>query len=207
MNYARAARKLFETVAPPVPMPGQDTEALVEVTLPIFFLARHAVELALKDILRGIYGLVDGLAEIERHDHKPVTDEPLSEEEVFEKLKTHSLGSLLAMLREVWPECVTPAWQELAEAVDKHEKGIVGFSRYDHTLVRSGQKDAPKQIVHNFKERQVVPIGPLLDRLDAFMQEAAGTDGEFVSALEEVSYMHQELGQAMHSRGFFDKVP
>ncbi len=199
MNYATAARALFKAI---------DSRKPEELTAPIFFLARHAIELALKDLVHGYHANERDQAELDQADGK-VSVPVLSVDEVDELLIGHVLKTLLKLVKETMPYYVTPQWEELVKTIEDHERGSVERFRFERVHSHdpaTGKKTG--RMEGSFDEPQLISVPALLDGLDRFMVEAAkisepGTVDETtkLSALEDLAYVGNWLDQELYQRG------
>ena len=177
VSYARAARALFDAIQ----INGGD---LAAIAAPIFFLARHAVELSLKEIIHFAYGMRHAKAEIQRHDGKPFDDEP-TEAEIDRRLLTHDLGALLDMIRhqDDLAEHVRPSWQDLVDSINKHEKDHPERFRFERVYESTRAKREKRRMVPSFGEREVIPLAELLDKLDQFVAAAVSLAEDAASSV------------------------
>jgi hypothetical protein len=193
IGYARAARILLSANS-------EDPHTLLP---PVFYLIRHSVELALKDLLLAYHQNELNQHEIDEHDGAPTEAKPLSESRQKEITRTHSLSQLLDWVREAMPAYVQPNWAQLVQQIEHHEMGAPEWSRYES--VRD-QKNKKGPLVRSYEFPQVVAIAALVSDLELFIQQAAQidsnpeTDNEF-SALQYLGMNAQRLAQDLYSRG------
>lgn len=122
VSYARAAHVLRDAA-------GSSADQ-ADVVAPMFFCVRHAVEVALKDLLAAYQGNQLTRAEIEAHDGATPTTKPLSTVTLRGLGTSHDLGELLGWVNQWMPKYVTPTWLVLVVAIEKYEQSAVERFRY-----------------------------------------------------------------------------
>ncbi|OJH37919.1 hypothetical protein [Cystobacter ferrugineus] len=193
IGYACAARHLLSA----------DAKKPHTFLPPIFYLVRHAVELALKDLLIAYHQNEIDQQRIDEYDGVPTNAKPLSETRRREIARTHDLRRILEWVFEVMPAYVQPNWKLLVQHIESHEKGAPEWSRYETVRDRKN-KSGP--MVPSYRVPQIVAIEALVGELDLFIQQAAEItsepqkDGD-ISALEELGLVAQHLAQHLYSRG------
>jgi hypothetical protein len=204
-----AARKLYAATATEA-----DRGLLDETALPILYLARHAVELALKSLIEAHDSNERDRALIDAHAH--VMASPCHTEADLKDLsKSHSLRYLLGLVRKCLGAHVTPEWERLIEAICVLEDGADERFRFGQVWrpTAPGAK-ARRELVPSFPQPVVVAVAPILEQLDRFISEAARpTDLKACdsstpeSALAELYMEAQDLAQQMYTRGLLDGDP
>jgi hypothetical protein len=200
MGYAQAARLLLASAT-------QQEADLAEVGMPILFLMRHAIELALKDVLLAYDDIQASQAEIDAHDGKPTAAKPRPEPEINEVNSTHDLAKLLGSIKRWMPYYVTPNWDELVSEIERIERQAPERFRYDsvRTLNPATKK---KEMVRSFEDLRKIPVGDLIGRLELFMTQAAAItppaemkDAIEVSALNDLGLQGQSITDQLYARG------
>jgi hypothetical protein len=193
IGYARAARLLLSS----------NSKAPHTLLPPVFYLVRHAVELALKDLLLAYHQTESDQQLIDEHDGVSTSAKPLSETRQKDIARTHDLSQILSWVHEVMPAYVQQNWDLLVQHIESHEKGAPEWSRYETVRDR---KNKGSPMVPSYRIPQVVAIEALVSELELFIQQAAEItseqqkDGE-TSALEELGLVAQHLAQHLYSRG------
>lgn len=152
---------------------------------PTFFLVRHAIELALKD-------LIVVSRELERRRRALKTGTWLEGPKAISAPWTHDLSKLLSIVQLELPEHFQPSWSQLVASIAKFEGADFEWSRFEMLKERS-----------SFSVRQFVPIRRLVRQLERFVQTAVriGLPPSDWSALEEIEQEIQQLNQQLFAAG------
>lgn len=163
VGYCRSARILLAAST-------DDTKDLIP---PIFYLVRHSVELALKDLLLANRENAEDQRLIDFHAGRATTKilpEPAWRQDIS---RTHNLSTILDWVKADLPSYVKPSWDILLQHIDVHEKGSPEWSRYESIRDKS-VKGAMRR---SFDPPQLIPIHSLVADTEAFIREAAEVEG------------------------------
>jgi hypothetical protein len=207
-SYARAARKLQES--------STSRAEATELLAPTMFCIRHAVELALKDLLIAFHDNELAQGDIDRHDGRSTSSSPLEQGELNAIVNNHDLGRLLDLVEKHLSVYVQPTWRQLVIALDGYESGEVERFRFDTVgktakgTARRAEPSFPgeKRAGNVLASPTYIEVGALLGKLDAFMLEAAVIpppaelrDARSVSALMDLDLAAQTLAHELYARG------
>lgn len=199
-GYARAARTLRDA------MDSSPDEP--DAIAPIFYCARHSVELALKDLLTAYQENQRKENEICNHDGAPSTAKPIPDKTFKIIGMTHDLGNLLGWVQKWMPHYVMASWPKLVAEIQHHEKNAPDRFRYSY--VGKPDKLRGDRSERSFERLVVIPIDRILEHLDAFMEEAAYIlpESEFAgadhwSALQDLGMEATTLSHELYRRGLY----
>src|SRR5580765_2639720 len=126
VSYAQAARAVYAA--------GMSSNGLTDMALPCFYLQRHALELALKDLLGALDKTEEDRVTIQKAQSMRVTGRPLSKTARKILTGSHSLGVLLRLLNENLKHTgrgTVPAnWYSLVTSFESIEADSPERSRY-----------------------------------------------------------------------------
>jgi hypothetical protein len=152
MSYALAARRLFDAAG----------DQLDELAIPCFYLQRHALELALKDLLSLVDSVERDAATLQEARGERVTAKPLTSDERQCLTTQHSLSKLVEMLDRVLQRAsrghVPAGWKKLVRGYESFERGSHERSRYSKVKrPPAGRRKAgkPKKVV-----KDALPLPP-----------------------------------------------
>jgi hypothetical protein len=172
---------------------------------PIIFCARHAVELALKDLLVAFHDNECAQAELDADAGSPPTACSLDAATLRELPRTHDLVKLLSWVEQWMAAYVKPNWKALVAELDRYERNAVERFRYSTV----GRPDATRgcRSERSFERVLVVPIDKFLRGFEVFMREAAyiavsaELEANDCSALHELGMIGHDLDQQLYARG------
>ncbi|GEM_PF-4616512 len=177
-----------------------------DVAVPIFYCVRHAVELALKDLLLEYHRNQLGKEEIEQHDEKANTASPLPEDVLKKLSNCHQLREILGAVQQWLPSYVGLNWSTLIDAIDRYEQNYPDRFRYES--IGALDKRTGRREVRSFRDRIVIPFRDILEQLDGFMKQAAEMvsgaelrDAREWSALHDLAMEWESLACDLYQRG------
>ncbi len=193
MGYARSARVLFEALD----WSSDDVRSGVP---PILYMARHAVELTLKDMLQAHHSNETDQAEIDGFDGKPTKATPLPQNVLDELNRTHDLTELLGWVQQYMPGYYEASWDDMVKTINQYEMNDPSRFRYD--TVRVGKGAAAKMVASFDPSSKPIPIKKILEMVEACMKRAADTSGDNPDSIpHELSDIGFHLTQELGTRG------
>lgn len=193
VGYFRAAQCLLAA--------NHQRADLTEVALPILFLMRHAIEVALKDLLLTYDDIETDQGRLDAHDGGPPKARPRPAREIEETTRTHDLKKLLDWVKAWMPDYVTPEWQDLVREVERHEQGAP--DRFRYSAVRDN-KSTKKKMVPSFPALTRIPVREIMVRVEQFMKQAADmadVEGADHSALYDLCLTADLIARDQYERG------
>lgn len=175
------------------------------VDMPALYLIRHAVELALKDLLEAHHENELDRNRVDKATSKPMSGKPLTEKELDCIRTRHNLDELLVLTEQHMKNYVSPTWRLLVDAIVTIEGQHVEFSRFprarlDQNAKRTGVPPWKYEFV-----RAEIPLAQLLAALDGFFKEAALMDIDAEpkewSALQDLTAEGTLLAETLYDLG------
>jgi hypothetical protein len=162
-SYANASRALL--------LAADTKSRLRDLGMPIFYLQRHTVELAIKQILCSLLSLRDEDAELEAANHK-AWEELVSSRKTTDEAFGHDLGDLIqkteALLKQRSLPSLPTEFHSLEKMINTFEQGAAERARYDSVAYGRG-KD--RQVAPSLPRGTptTLPIGDLQDLIDSLL--------------------------------------
>lgn len=214
-SYLKAARILVQQ--------ARASDALNELAVACAYLQRHALELAIKDLLDTLHTIADYTAHLDALNHETASTAPIPADERSRKTSCHDLEALrsdldAALQRQAAghdPIQMPPDLALLVSEFARIERKRPERFRYP-TVPRQTQQGIPKakgqrpRVVHeqSFRKAVVIPVEDLQTRLEALTVGLFGNedDDPLESLGGELSAHLDWLFHELYARGAFVAV-
>jgi hypothetical protein len=170
-------------------------------------LARHAVELALKDLLLVYEDNVKAEHVLDvAKGQKPRSSHP-HHLDWTTNLKTHDLNRLLIWVEREMPRYVGRKWRPLVRQITRFEGKNPEWSRYREVTTRIQMKKGKDRYRkrRTFFRQRLVTVQTLVEKVETFIKEAAVVDihaQENESALQELLMISDDIDRQLYAYGF-----